>query len=211
MECTLRQALGSTSRWVERNKYGAQRREEVRAVLAPPSRKACGRTREGPAWRRIASRGRRGGFDPAIARAWLADARVLHCCKNKTYGGRGGVSEHMGPKCEIPRPPPKTLAGGSPNSSPGQWRAATRLRRRRWSAWRSSTPAPPASSLAFPSGPLGRLLKRRLAFSRWEGAASMRGTQCYLQSCVRGGELRRHAEALFRLQPDTLSPPPDGG
>ncbi|RNE96775.1 uncharacterized protein Tco025E_09652 [Trypanosoma conorhini] len=25
----------------------------------------------------------------------------------------------------------------------------------------------------------------------------MRGAQCYLQSCVRGGELGRHAEALF--------------
>ncbi|RNE96774.1 uncharacterized protein Tco025E_09651 [Trypanosoma conorhini] len=74
MECTLRKELGRTSRWAERNKHGAQRREgEVRAVLAPSSRAACGRTRERPAWWRIASRDRRGGFDPAIARGgWQA-------------------------------------------------------------------------------------------------------------------------------------------
>ncbi|RNE98191.1 uncharacterized protein Tco025E_09276 [Trypanosoma conorhini] len=39
----------------------------------------------------------------------------------------------------------------------------------------------------------------------------MRGTRCYLQSCVRGGGLGQHAEALFRLRPDTLGPPPDSG
>ncbi|RNE96325.1 uncharacterized protein Tco025E_09925 [Trypanosoma conorhini] len=214
MECTLRQALGSVSRWAERNKHGAQRREgEVRAVLAPPSRAACGRTRVGLAWWRIASRGCWGGFDPVIALGWPAVAGIPYLRKETRLMKIKAVSaKTRGPKCERLRPPPKTLAGGSPNSSTEQWRAATRLRCRRWSAWRSSTPAPPASSLAFASGLLGQLLKRRLAFSRWEGFASMRGypvLSAVVRAQWRVTATRRGSFPAF--QPDTLSPPPDSG
>ncbi|RNE96525.1 uncharacterized protein Tco025E_09836, partial [Trypanosoma conorhini] len=130
---------------------------------------------------------------------------------NKTYGGRGGVSGNMGPKYETLRPLPKTLIGGPPNSSTEQWRAATRLRCRRWSAWRSSTPAPPASSLAFPSGPLGRLLKRRLAFSRWRALRRCGVSSAICSSACAVASYSDTPRLFSRLQPDTLGPPPDSG
>ncbi|RNF23518.1 uncharacterized protein Tco025E_02810 [Trypanosoma conorhini] len=102
-----------------------------------------------------------------------------------------------GPKCKILRPLLKTLAGGSTNSSTGQWRAATRLRCRRRSAWRSSTPAPPASSLAFASGLLGQLLKRRLAFSRWRALRRCGVPSAICSRACAVARLERHAEALF--------------
>ncbi|RNE96524.1 uncharacterized protein Tco025E_09835, partial [Trypanosoma conorhini] len=126
-------------------------------------------------------------------------------------GGRGGVSGNMGPKYETLRPLPKTLIGGPPNSSTEQWRAATRLRCRRWSAWRSSTPAPPASSLAFPSGPLGRLLKRRLAFSRWRALRRCGVSSAICSSACAVASYSDTPRLFSRLQPDTLGPPPDSG
>ncbi|RNE96669.1 uncharacterized protein Tco025E_09687 [Trypanosoma conorhini] len=160
------------------------------------------------------------GSPPAILGAILTQPlrgvgwRARGCftvAKTRLMKIKAASATTRGPKCERLRPPPKTLIGGSTNSSTGQWRAATRLRCRRWGAGRSCTSAPPASLLAFPSGPLGRLLER--------GLPSLVGERCVDAGCpvlsavVRA---RRRVRATRRgsfpaFQPDTLSPPPDGG